>query len=356
MNQPTTQDSNTKSTKPNPVTQSKTGDSKINTATPDPMTMSMTKDPMTMSMTQDPMTMSMTQDPMAMSMTQDPMTMSMTQNDPMTASMTQDPMTMSMTQDSLTKSMKQDPMTMSMTQHDPMTASITQDPMTMSMTQQDPMTMSVFGTLNGTNGKTSGDSSPTKVDEPVNSGAPDNSAGIRTVPGTNIRCLDDPSFTFDQNKPALGSSPPKDQIYPKPGNIRILEAPEEPIVPPQKMGGYRVLEAPEATSPTKATADQPPTNVTENPVAVKPSPYRVLEAPLDESPSIGKGSPYRVLEAPESAYYSPQPAGAVSQDSKPPALVSPSTGRTVTDALDKARSRFDSFWGGSKEKDPPSNV
>ena len=298
---------------------------------------------MTMSIAQDPMTMSMMQDPMTMSMTQDPMTTSINQ-DPMTVSRTQDPMTMSMTKD-------------------PMTMSITQDPMTMSMTQ-DPMTMSVFGTLNGTNGKTSPSelqSKPEqsiKTEKPASKTVPESFIGARTVPGTNMRCLDDPSFMFDQSKPSTESSLPKDQSIPKYGNVKVLEDPEEPITSQQKIGGYTVLEAPDSTPAPKQISEQPPTNVVENPVAVKPSPYRVLEAPLDDSPTIGKGSPYRVLEAPESAFYSPQPlpSGAVSQDANPPALVSPSTGRTVTDALDKARSRFDSFWGGSKDKDPPSKV
>ncbi|XP_037789637.1 proteoglycan 4-like [Penaeus monodon] len=214
----------------------------------------------------------------------------------------------------------------------------------------DPMTMSMFGSLNGMNGKSSGTPSPTKPEVPLpsepakdTSSAESKPVGVRSVPGTNLRCLDDPSFMFD--KPSVGTT-----NSPKTGSYKVLDAPTEPQQP--KSAGYRVLEAPGGPSEVKDAPEQSPTKP-EPPV--KPSPYRVLEAPLDP-PTKPKGSPYRVLEAPDAPYYpQPQSVGAA-QESKPPSLVSPSSGRTVTDALDKARARFDSFWGGAKDKDPPSKV
>ncbi|XP_071529678.1 uncharacterized protein [Panulirus ornatus] len=214
----------------------------------------------------------------------------------------------------------------------------------------DPMTMSMFGSLNGMNGKSSGTPSPTKPEVPLPSTEPvkdvstseSKPVSVRNVPGTNLRCLDDPSFMFDQPSAPTNNSP-------KSGAFKVLDAPE-PQQP--KSGGFRVLEAPEAPTDIKDLPDQSPTKPE---APVKPSPYRVLEAPIDP-PSRPKGSPYRVLEAPDAPYYPQTQSVGAAHESKPPSLVSPSSGRTVTDALDKARTRFDSFWGGSKDKDPPSKV
>lgn len=266
------------------------------------------------------------------------MTMSMSEHDPMTMSMMQpnpisnaknDPMTMSMTQpDPIPTTKKVDPMTMSMSQN---------DPMSMSMSQHDPMTASVFGDLPSQVPVAGSDKpEPKKVVSPT--------TGPRAIPGTNMRCLDDPSFMFDDSSNAKKVEP-----APKPSNMKVLEAPEEVMSMKPKMGGYRVLEAPDSSPSPYMATDQPKTNVTENPVSTDSTPYKVLDAPMTEAPKApaGKGSPYRVLEAPDLP---------PSQPGKAPALVSPTSGRSVTDALDKARSRFDSFWGGNKEKDSPSNV
>ncbi|KAK3877432.1 hypothetical protein Pcinc_017854 [Petrolisthes cinctipes] len=148
---------------------------------------------------------------------------------------------------------------------------------------------------------------------------------------------------FDQPSATTTNSP-------KPGSFKVLEAPADPVQP--KGGGYRVLEAPEAPSDIKDLPDQSPSKPE---APIKPTPYRVLEAPI-EPPTRPKGSPYRVLEAPDAPYYPQTQTVGSTQESKPPSLVSPSSGRTVTDALDKARTRFDSYWGGPKDKDPPSKV
>ncbi|XP_053628972.1 nucleolar protein dao-5 isoform X20 [Cherax quadricarinatus] len=215
----------------------------------------------------------------------------------------------------------------------------------------DSMTMSMFGSLNGMNGKSSGTPSPTKPEVPLLSSDPvkdvcapeSKPVSVRNIPGTNLRCLDDPSFMFDQPSPPTTNSP-------KSGTYKVLEAPVEPQQ--SKSGGYRVLEAPEAPSDIKDLPDQSPTKPE---APIKPSPYRVLEAPID-TPARSKGSPYRVLEAPDAPYYPQTQSVGEVQESKPPSLVSPASGRTVSDALDKARTRFDSFWGGPKDKDPPSKV
>ncbi|XP_076053125.1 uncharacterized protein LOC143032368 isoform X4 [Oratosquilla oratoria] len=274
-----------------------------------------------------------------------------------------------------------------------------QEPAAVHSGAADPMTMSMFGTLNGMNGKSSGTPSPTKPEvslpscqpkkeapadswapsshAPANttpattattatssSSAPSQESGVggRSLPGTNLRCLDDPSFLFEKpSVPTTTSTPPTvaatttstaptSTNSPKPAAYKVLEAPVEP--PKPSGGGYRVLEAPEAPSDIKDLPDQSPTRP-ENPI--KPSPYRVLEAPIDP-PARPKGSPYRVLEAPDAPYYPQVQAVGSAPESKPPSLVSPSSGRTVTDALDKARTRFDSFWGGPKDKDPPGKV
>ena len=226
---------------------------------------------------------------------------------------------------------------------------------------EDPMTMSIFGSLNGMNGKSSGSPSPTKPEVPFTdstkevSSTDGKSVGARSVPGTNLRCLDDPSFMFEKQNVSSSMSPSSTTSgvnTQKPSSYKVLDAPEEPVQS-KASGGYRVLEAPEAPSDIKDLPDQSPTQPPVEPV--KPSPYRVLEAPIDP-PARPKGSPYRVLEAPDAPFYpTPQSVGATAQESTPPSLVSPSSGRTVSDTLDKARNRFDSFWGG-KEKDPPSKV
>ncbi|XP_064078701.1 titin-like isoform X38 [Macrobrachium nipponense] len=216
----------------------------------------------------------------------------------------------------------------------------------------DPMSMSMFGSLNGMNGKSSGTPSPTKPEGPLPSSEPSKEStgpeskpgAVRSIPGTNLRCLDDPSFMFDQPSQAATNSP-------KAGGYKVLEAPTTEASQ-QKPGAFRVLEAPEAPSDIKDLPDQSPSKPE---APVKPSPYRVLEAPLEPT-ARPKGSPYRVLEAPDAPFYPQAQTVGAPQESKPPSLVSPSSGRAVTDALDKARSRFDSFWGGPKDKDPPSQV
>ncbi|XP_015594429.1 uncharacterized protein LOC107267351 isoform X24 [Cephus cinctus] len=116
---------------------------------------------------------------------------------------------------------------------------------------------------------------------------------IKPVAGTNLRCLEDPVFEFDRKKE---------------GDLSVAGLPQQ---------GYRVLEAesPEATPGAPGVVGG-----------------GVSSAPTATS-GVGSGAPviagsggYHVLEAP---------------------AVSPgSTQRSVTsDVLEKARTRFDKFWG-----------
>lgn len=73
-----------------------------------------------------------------------------------------------------------------------------------------------------------------------------------------------------------------------------------------------------------------------------------LERPTEMSACSGGGGssqdPYRILEASASTLPQESPT-------KPLPLVSPSSGRSLaSDVLEKARTRFDKFWG--KGKDP----
>ncbi|XP_065566391.1 muscle M-line assembly protein unc-89-like isoform X3 [Artemia franciscana] len=109
----------------------------------------------------------------------------------------------------------------------------------------------------------------------------------RPLPGSTLRCLEDPSFLFDTPKPVI---PPATE---KSGGTKVIEPTQQ----------YRVLEA-----------EGVPSDVLYQPTAFNP--YKVLEAP---------GSPKDGIAAP---------------------LVSPSSGKSLaSDVLEKARSRFDRFWG-----------
>lgn len=72
-----------------------------------------------------------------------------------------------------------------------------------------------------------------------------------------------------------------------------------------------------------------------------------LETPTEMSAGSGGGGssqdPYRILEASASTLPQESPT-------KPLPLVSPSSGRSLaSDVLEKARTRFDKFWGKGKE-------
>ena len=116
---------------------------------------------------------------------------------------------------------------------------------------------------------------------------------VTTVPGTTLRCLEDPTPFLFSRPATLMTSPP------------ASAAPSVPAAMP-KAPRYRVLEDPS-----------------------------LFQADASFSPSVAQ--PYKVLEAPSS----PKGTAAVSS----PGSSSPSSNRTIaSDVLEKARTRFDRFW------------
>ncbi|KAG8230668.1 hypothetical protein J437_LFUL010482 [Ladona fulva] len=152
----------------------------------------------------------------------------------------------------------------------------------------------------------------------------------KVVAGTTLKCLEDPSFVFD-NQPSRG---PVSEEVPHTA-YRVLEAPGVPsdvLYQPTEMETSTAQPAPSSmptTSQGQPTGSSTPTaSVGGAPLA---GPYRILEAP--EIPS--QESPTKAL----------------------PSLVSPSTGRSLaSDVLEKARTRFDKFWGKGKDSDREGKV
>merc|ERR1712106_627304 len=75
--------------------------------------------------------------------------------------------------------------------------------------------------------------------------------GASKVPGSNLKCLDDPNFSFDTPISSAKSAPPSDihkpTNEPKKPSYRVLEDPED-IVPTKKSSPYKVLEDPMTAS------------------------------------------------------------------------------------------------------------
>ena len=149
----------------------------------------------------------------------------------------------------------------------------------------------------------------------------------KSVPGTTLRRLEDPSYTplftpsnFSSVRPITEPPQPSNPAPIRTPRYRVLEAPAEPVKPQ-----YKILEAVGVPSDVFY---QP---VTENP----PAPATFT-------------SPYKVLEAPGAAA-----AGSPTIAAKgvtTPLLSSPSSSSTqnrslASDVLEKARTRFDRFWG-----------
>lgn len=119
-------------------------------------------------------------------------------------------------------------------------------------------------------------------------------AAVKPVAGTNLRCLEDPVFEFERGKSNEPST-----IAPASTTTTSSSVAAPSSVPgvPVQAGGYRVLEA-----------ESPPA------------------ASVTSGIGAGSSSGYHVLEA--------------------PALSPGSAQRSVaSDVLEKARNRFDKFWG-----------
>ncbi|KAF4533211.1 hypothetical protein B566_EDAN011853 [Ephemera danica] len=169
------------------------------------------------------------------------------------------------------------------------------DPMTTSM-------MGFFGEVNGVEDKSEESQGSQEIKpliQPIQK--PTTPVGYeKPMAGTTLKCLDDPSF--DTNTP-----------YPLSGAHAAV-----------------------SSQPESSSA----------------SPYRVLEAPSDVEPipSVARptGTPYRILEAPDSPGESPT-KGAL--------MMSPSSSRSMaSDVLEKARTRFDKFWGKSTDSEKEGKV
>ena len=113
--------------------------------------------------------------------------------------------------------------------------------------------------------------------------------------------------------------------------------------PTSAKGSLRVLEAP--SSPTSATAPGDSSSLKRKDFGfVPPAPVSIPKrtvggvSHVSETPPQAKGSGYRVLEAPD--------------DPNEPSvsIISPSSSRSrASDVLEKARHRFDKFWGKGKD-------
>ncbi|XP_071439033.1 mediator of DNA damage checkpoint protein 1 [Hetaerina americana] len=136
--------------------------------------------------------------------------------------------------------------------------------------------------------------------------------------GTTLKSLDDPS---------LGSE---------------AQPPVEPVLE-GGVSSVACLEAPQVPADAQPAADEPsstPTQPATMPAASQGHPVASSMPASEAGPSAG---PYRILEAPE-CQESPMKAL--------PPLVSPSSGRSLaSDVLEKARTRFDKFWGKGKDSE-----
>ena len=92
------------------------------------------------------------------------------------------------------------------------------------------------------------------------------------APSSNLKCLDDPNFSFDEGpssapaKPptAIAPEPQAEGSQPKKPSYRVLEDPTLPDLPKPKGAGYKVLEDPMMTSiyePAKEQAKGRPEEV-----------------------------------------------------------------------------------------------
>lgn len=262
---------------------------------------------------------------------------------------------------------------------------------TTSVTSRIPTTSSVSSTA--TPSTTSSSTTSSSSIPPTTTGAR-NEPCAKPIPGTTLRCLEDPTFMFDPPKgtqsppppggvrrfsssssvsssvppvsaagsqssvagsgavrhipshiiPSAHSKPAPGTIPPR-SNIRILEAPDTATLHKQSSP------LPSSSSSTESSSASAPAPVPSSSSAiissssidfVPPAPvastkrqgvgaYHVSETP----PPHAKRTTYRVLDAPDDTMYGTVP---------------PPGGRSrASEVLDKARNRFDKFWGKTKE-------
>ena len=139
---------------------------------------------------------------------------------------------------------------------------------------------------------------------------------VKSVPGTTLRRLEDPIFESSWAGNFTASLTPKTLPAAAPAGVRapryrVLEAPDDDPLPK-----YKVMEAAGAASGD--VFYQPLDAVV--PSATTCSPYKVLEAPLAPS---------------KSAVSSSSPSPATNNNNR----------SLAGDVMEKARTRFDRFWG-----------
>jgi hypothetical protein len=173
----------------------------------------------------------------------------------------------------------------------------------------DPMTTSMMGTSSAVNGLEDKSEDSQASQEAMSTVTPQHaslsSAGKqhpspceKSVAGTTLKCLDDPIFDSSSTYPVGG----------EPSSIK-----------PEFSSG---------------------------------SPYHVLEGPSDVGDitlARPSSTPYRILEAPDTTIET--------SPTKSATIMSPSSSRSMaSDVLEKARTRFDKFWGKSKDSEKEGNV
>ncbi|XP_046407147.1 proteoglycan 4-like isoform X3 [Ischnura elegans] len=176
--------------------------------------------------------------------------------------------------------------------------------------------------------------SPAQVDEMPGWKSPD-SEPIASSAAPNI---DTANRLEDMNEHDAATPEIVEEVKSTP---KSSEAETEPLPPPTP-----------ATAPGegRASDEAPPPAEDEEGKAVEDEPRAETEEPTpppaqQPSSSVGEASasPYRILEAPQCE---DSPMKAL------PPLVSPSSGRSLaSDVLEKARTRFDKFWGKGKDSE-----
>jgi len=166
---------------------------------------------------------------------------------------------------------------------------------------------------------------------------PSEASVSKPVPGTTLRCLEDPSFVFDpvaKDVEKLPNVPQKTTTSTSSDSsvAKKTTGLPKPIAPGR--GSIQVLEAPVAPMPStseKLGFVPPPPVTTSKRSGLAASQVSALP------PSQPRLPTYRVLDAPDPVDLYGNPSSSAA-------------GRTkATDVIEKARNRFDKFWGKSKD-------
>ncbi|XP_065348408.1 uncharacterized protein LOC135945003 isoform X4 [Cloeon dipterum] len=141
-----------------------------------------------------------------------------------------------------------------------------------------------------------------------------------------------------------------DAVFEGPQEIGVADA-----APAVVVNGEDSSDHSEATPPTQKSTVAPPAEAAEAPEAAAEPPSVAgttlkrlddpdLEPPPAPSTSTSSSGPYTVLEAPEAPAAPARPSGYRILEAPEP-LEAPSARSVASDVLEKARNRFDKFWG-----------